>query len=258
MQTIDPESSAFHDLLLPPGFAAVLLDEPGAAFDHARAIAEDEGAGTLVVVPRVDTVEFAVVLEPEEPLATARLAHYLGMTAMADALASHCPPEMPLVFRWPDAILFDGALLGGGRTAWPVATGEDETREDETPAWLVFGGMIRLVARLDFEAMPGRTSVAMAEVGFEDVDAPMLIESFCRHLMAGVAEWREKGPRASVMRWLERIEPGENIRHGIAPNGDLIIKGTGNPGATPDAGLSLVNALNTAAWYDPAHREPRL
>lgn len=248
---MDPDDT-LRALVLPPGFSHIFVDAPDTAFDHACAIADEAGAGTLVVVRRGDTIEFAVVLEPEEPLATARLAHYLGMTAMADALASHCPPEMPLAFRWPDAILFDGALLGGGRTAWPAMTGEDET-----PAWLVFGGMIRRVARLDFEAMPSRASVGMEEAGFEDVDAQTLIESFCRHLMAGVAHWQEKGPRATVMRWLERIEPVEGgsakmIRHGIAPQGDLVVQGA------QAESRSFVEALDAAAWYDREHREPRL
>ena len=62
------------------------------------------GAGTLVFVGRFDLVEFAVVLEPDEPLRTARRAFYAGMAALADALAAHAPPEKPIAFDWPDAI----------------------------------------------------------------------------------------------------------------------------------------------------------
>ena len=40
------------------------------------------GAGTLVYVGRFDLAEFAVVLEPEEPLRTARRALYAGMVAL--------------------------------------------------------------------------------------------------------------------------------------------------------------------------------
>ena len=47
----------------------VTLREVGDAFAHAKANAAALGAGTLVFVGRFDLAEFAVVLEPDEPLA---------------------------------------------------------------------------------------------------------------------------------------------------------------------------------------------
>src|SRR5687768_3877371 len=100
---------------LPPPFRLVTLREVGDAFAHARAIAAPDTAGTLVFVGRFDLAEFALVLEPEEPLRTARRAHYAGMVALADALAAHAPPEKPIAFDWPDTIRVDGGIVGGGR-----------------------------------------------------------------------------------------------------------------------------------------------
>ena len=54
---------------LPPGYTLVALREFGDAFAHGCEIAAEAGAGTLVWVRRYDLVEFAVVLEPDEPLA---------------------------------------------------------------------------------------------------------------------------------------------------------------------------------------------
>ncbi|MEA2977030.1 MAG: hypothetical protein QOF19_2550, partial [Alphaproteobacteria bacterium] len=68
---------------LPPPFHLVTPREAGDAFAHAQAVADDQGAGTLVFVGRFDLAEFAVVLEPEEPLRTARRALYAGMNALA-------------------------------------------------------------------------------------------------------------------------------------------------------------------------------
>ena len=45
---------------LPPPFRLVTLREVGDAFAHAKAIAAEAGAGTLVYVGRFDLVEFAV------------------------------------------------------------------------------------------------------------------------------------------------------------------------------------------------------
>ena len=67
---------------LPPGFRVVTLREVGDAFAHAKANAAELGAGTLVFVGRFDLAEFAVVLEPDEPLRTARRAFYAGMAAL--------------------------------------------------------------------------------------------------------------------------------------------------------------------------------
>src|ERR1043166_9174757 len=123
---------------LPPACRLVSLREVGDAFARAQEIAGDEGAGTLVWVGRFDLVEFAVVLEPDEPLRTARRAFYAGMAALAEALAAHAPPEKLIHIEWPDALFVDVALVGGARLAWPAGASE------EAPAdWLVFGAMVR-------------------------------------------------------------------------------------------------------------------
>ena len=123
---------------LPPGYTLVALRELGDAFAHGCEIAAESGAGTLVWVRRYDLVEFAVVLEPDEPLSSARRAFFAGMNAVADAIAAHCPPEREVSFDWPDAIRFDGGLLGGARLGWP-----QDCAEADVPAWLVFGVILR-------------------------------------------------------------------------------------------------------------------
>src|ERR1051326_492441 len=126
---------------LPPPFRLVVLREVGDAFGYACANAAELGAGTLVFVGRFDLAEFAVVLEPNEPLASARRVFYAGMVALGDALAAPAPPEKPIVIEWPDAIYVDQGLVGGGRLAWP-----DHADEHAAPHWLVFGAAIRTVS----------------------------------------------------------------------------------------------------------------
>lgn len=232
--------------VLPPGFSLVTLRESGDAFAHACAIAAEAGAATLVWVRRFDTVEFAVILEPDSPLTEARLAHYLAMNALADALAVHCPPERPILFRWPDALIYDLGLIGGGRLAWPACCDESEV-----PDWLVFGGMIRASTMTPFEI--GHIGVGMAEEGFEEVDAVDLIEAFARHLMLGVTHWQSDGPKAIVRRWLDRIEKVTGTRHGVEPNGDLLL--------TTQAGTerrNFVEALARVDWLDRESGGPKL
>src|SRR5215203_6072138 len=186
---------------LPPGFRLVTLREVGDAFAHARANAAELGAGALVFVGRFDLAEFAVVLEPDEPLGTARRAFYAGCVALADALAVHAPPEKPITFDWPDAVRVDGGLVGGGRLAWADGS------EDERPDWLVFGAMIRTVSLAEDEAGLRPLSSALDAEGFDDFGSGRLVESFARHLMVAIDAWQEQGFAALAKNYLARLSP---------------------------------------------------
>ena len=175
-------------LELPPPFTLVTLREVGDAFAHAVKVAPEQGAGTLVYVGRFDLAEFAVVLEPDEPLRTARRALYTGMTALADALLAFAPPEKPIAIDWPDAIRIDGGLVGGGRLAWPKGA-----REDARPDWLVFGGMIRTVSMTGNDPGLHPMASALEDEGFTDVAAAELVASFARHLMVHIDASQEYG-----------------------------------------------------------------
>src|SRR5262249_20781706 len=152
------------------------------------AIATDEGAGTLVHVGRFDFAEFAVVLEPDEPLRTARRAIYTGMCALGDALAAIVPPNRTINFDWPDAVRVDGGLVGGARLAWPSLAGEDER-----PTWLVFGVMIRLVTMDGDEPSLPPIAAVLNDEGGGTVDGGVLAAHFARHLMTVFDIVQDKG-----------------------------------------------------------------
>ena len=236
---------------LPPGYNLVALRELGDAFAHACEIAAEQGAGTLVWVRRYDLVEFAVVLEPDEPLGSARRALFAGMNALADAIAAHCPPEREVAFDWPDAIRFDAGLLGGGRLGWPA-----ECTEDDIPEWLVFGAILRAAAMAHVPEVQAASGVSLLSEGFEMVDTNAIIESFSRHLMTAFDRWKERGFEAIARDYLERLpkrKAGE--RRGIDVNGDLLVSQPAGSGAP--ARSSLVDALGRATWYDPQARGPK-
>src|SRR5262245_5727520 len=240
---------------LPPPFRLVTLREVGDAFAHATRVAGEEGAGTLVYVGRFDLAEFAVVLEPEEALGTARRAFYAGMTALADALAVYAPPEKPISFDWPDAVRVDGGLVGGGRLGWPA-----DADENATPPWLIFGAMIRTVAMGEGEPGLHPLGSALETEGFDDLGSGRLVESFARHLMVATDTWQEKGFAEVAKNYLARLAPssvGEGnagVRRDIADNGDLLVRRMTL--ATPER-RSLVEALAKPSWLDPETGGPR-
>jgi biotin-(acetyl-CoA carboxylase) ligase len=237
---------------LPPGYTLVALRELGDAFAHGCAIAAETGAGTLVWVRRYDLVEFAVVLEPDEALASARRAFFAGMNALGDAISSHCPPEREVSFDWPDAVRFDGGLLGGARLGWP-----EDCAEDEIPSWLVFGVMLRAADMAHVEEVQAASGVAMLSEGFEMIDTDAIVESFARHLMTAFDQWRERGFEAIARDYLSRLALGKaGQTRGIDVNGDLLVRSAAGKG--PPQRSRLVDALARADWYDRQARGPKL
>ena len=238
-----------QDILLPPAYRLVTLREMGDAFAHAKANAVSEGAGTLVFVGRFDLVEFAVVLEPDEPLRQARRAFYAGMSAVMDALAVNAPPEKPMNIDWPDAIRVDTGLVGGGRLAWP-----DNADENEPPEWLVFGAMIRTVSMTEGDSGLRPLSAALEEEGFSDVTAGELVEAFSRHFMTAVDTWQEQGFGAVARDYLSRLPAETGVRRDIDENGDLLVR---RMGKTDVERRELLPVLRTPSWYDPKAGGPR-
>jgi biotin-(acetyl-CoA carboxylase) ligase len=233
---------------LPPPFRLVTLREMGDAFAHAQQAAAEQGAGTLVFVGRFDLAEFAVVLEPEEPLRSARKAFYAAMNALTDALIALAPPEAQIVIEWPDAIYVNGGLVGGGRLAHPP-----DTDEEAPPSWLVFGGMVRTGA---MTTEPGQfpQQTTLQEEGFAGVDSAALVESFARHLMAGIDIWQRDGFASLAREYLARLAPEKGVRRDIDENGDLLVRRIAN-GKTERR--ALIPALANASWYDAEQRGPR-
>jgi biotin-(acetyl-CoA carboxylase) ligase len=238
------------DLTLPPPFTAVRLREMGDAFGHAVAVASEQGAGTLVHVGRFDLAEFALVLEPEEPLRQARRALYAGMGALVDALAAVAQPETAIEIAWPDAILVNGGLVGGGRLAWP-----DGASEDEVPPWLVFGAMIRAASMAVDEpgVNPGITT--LSEEGFTDSTSGRLVESFARNFMVALDTWQEHGFGGVAKSYIERLPREKGLRRDIDDNGDLLVRRMASSEVERHV---LLTQLREPAWYDSVNRESRL
>ncbi|MGZ3325046.1 MAG: biotin/lipoate--protein ligase family protein [Xanthobacteraceae bacterium] len=226
------------------------LRESGDAFAHAIEIAAGSGAGTLVYVGRFDLAEFAVVLEPNEPLRTARRAFHAGMVALTDALRACAPPNKEVAIDWPDAIRVDGGLVGGGRLGWPASA-----KEDEPPPWLVFGAMIRTVAMTDEEPGVHPLGSTLEQEGFGKAGAVQVTESFARHLMLAIDTWQVDGFGGVAREYLTRLSRERQTSRRIDDNGDLI---TRRIGADRTERHDLLKTLAKPSWLDPKLGGPRL
>ena len=248
--TAPTRSSVSEPITLPPPFTLVRLRESRDAFAHAIEIAEESGAGTLTYVGRFDLAEFAVVLEPGEPLRTARRAFYAALVALTDALRAYAPPNKEVAIDWPDAIRVDGGLVGGGRFGWPSSA-----KEDEPPRWLVFGAMIRTVGITDREAGVHPLASALDQEGFGEAGAVQIAEAFARHLMLTTDIWQVDGFDAVAREFLLRLSRERQTTHAIADNGDLLVR---RIGADKCERHDLKEALRVPSWLDRKRGGPRL
>jgi len=234
-------SAAAEGPRLPPAFDLVLTDERDVLAQGCR-LAPDHGAGTLVLHESSGLLAFAVVLEPEQPLAEARRAFLLGMTALADALAAHCPPERPVRLIWPDQVVYDGARLGGGRLA--VAPG---CAEDQVPDWMVFAA--ELIADRDDLEEPGHfpDSTSLKEEAFDP--SGDIVSTFASYMMLYFDRWTHEGFEAVTNRYLMRVDPP--LLRGVRR-----IEGVEMMEMTPSGGGKRYAALTTALaaqdWRDDA------
>ncbi|WP_411901555.1 biotin/lipoate--protein ligase family protein [Methylorubrum thiocyanatum] len=238
-------------LVLPPAFTGlVAAGSPGAAGQACRLAESGEAeAGTLLMEERDDVIALSVVLAPTEPLATARRAFFVGMQALADAVGTFGPPEIPVTFLWPDTLIFNGARLGGGALHWPQ--GCDEA---EIPDWLVFSAM--LIATKRAAGDPGLTpdSTSLEEEGFPDGLREPLVESFARHLTKAFEIWNEDGAARSMSRYLARLALAPGARASIETGGDArLVHAHGRSELLP-----LLPALLSPSWRDPATDTVRL
>jgi biotin-(acetyl-CoA carboxylase) ligase len=217
---------------LPSVFAPIALREGGDAMARAVALAPERGAGLLAWVRSAARAEAAVVLEPEMPLAEARLALLAAANALADALVVLGPPEAVIALRWPAEVLVNGGRVGGLRLALPPGASESEV-----PDWLVVGFELALAPPPGIEPGDAPDRTCLEEEGFEEPSAAELSAAWARHLMAGLDRWQSKGPRRLVEDCLARLEDGRadaGLRRGIDPkSGALVLERDGNRQLVP-------------------------
>lgn len=245
-------ADASASLDLPPPYKLVALREAGDAHGHACQVAAEDGAGTFVWVRRYDVLEVAVVLEPEEPLASARRAFFVGMTALADAVTSHCPPEKSLSFEWPDTIRLDSARIGGGRLGWPAPCGEADV-----PAWLVFSAMLIAAKARTGETGLTPFSTSFEDEGFDPTARENVAESFARHLLLSFDQYHNEGFAPIAASYLRRLEnPGGDLHPGISNDGNLVVRNANRNGRQRHRQIPL--SLDTPGWLDPETGTVRL
>ena len=125
------------------------------------------------------------------------------------------------------------------------SAGPPNCAEDDVPAWLVFGVILRAADMAHIEEVQAASGVSLLSEGFEMIDTDAIIESFARHLMTAFDRWNERGFEAIARDYLERLAEAQGRR---APRHRRQRRSAGQPAAGngPPERNSLVDALATS------------
>jgi hypothetical protein len=235
---------------LPPAFREVTLREAGDAFGHAQKIAAKEGAGTLVWVRRFDIAEFAVVLEPEEPLAAARRSHYWRFARCSTRSPSTRRRRSTSVSSGPTRSWWTAGSSPARNSPGPRAPtrsrrrlGSSSARWSAPQSW----------ARESRAPVPTRRRWRKKA---STSSAPgRLIETFARHLLSWIDVWQTDGFLPVAKHYLERLPADESVERSIDGLGDLLTRRKGKLDTTKQ---QLVPALKKRDWYDAESRGLKL
>ena len=83
---------------------------------NRRLALQEKTAGKLVWGDVSNLPNSPWCLSLPSPLRKPGCVFFAAMNALADMLAAHCPPENRSAFSWPDMIMLDIGILGGGRS----------------------------------------------------------------------------------------------------------------------------------------------
>lgn len=190
------------------------------------------GAGDLLWVNDPDTLDYAIVLEPEVAREASLQMVFTQMVALGDAIGAIAPPEVPITYRWPDTVLANGATIGH-----VSAVLADEDTPEGFPAYLVIATHLAIrpkIVRHD----PGltRDSTTLWDEGCGELDALMVLDSTARHFLNWVHTWEEDGFKPVLALLDGRMTPGHTI---IVGDEEVVYLGL------DEAGNALVKAAGS-------------
>jgi BirA family transcriptional regulator, biotin operon repressor / biotin---[acetyl-CoA-carboxylase] ligase len=209
----------------PPLFQGrALADDPWeAAIAAARAGCD---AGLLLYRPSWQSVDAALVLAPDVPLAEAAGMLLIAGNGFADAFGALAPSEIAFHLDWPAGFRVEGARCGGLRAA---AT---RCADGEIPDWLTLGITVPVRRETAFEPgeRPDETDLYAEGV---HLPADDLLGAWARHTLSWIARWEDDGLAPVHRDWLGRawglgkpctVQGRSGVFQGLDERGGILLK----------------------------------
>ena len=245
-----------EELIFPPIYRPHRL-ETGRDVVALAVEAAKNGAdpATLYWVDSADVMSCAIVLAPEQPLSECLASVHVAMVALGDCLGAQVPPQVEVMFGWPDRLMVNGGLAGGITLEVDSAAWENMA-EDPVPEWAVLAAHVAMTPREDAPE-PGMTRqrTTLFDEGCGDLTTGGLLESFSRHFLLWSNRYVSDGLRPIADNWLPRAaKRGEPVElrfgggHwkgtllGLDEKGGLVLGDTKTPL------VPLTDVLRTPTW----------
>lgn len=206
------------------------------------------GAGDLLWVHDKDTLDYAIVLEPDVDRVKSFDMVFAQMVALGDAIGAIAPPEVAITHHWPNLILANGAVIG----KVSVIMGDDEA--DGCPRYMVLATEIAVRPKVA-DTNPGydRNHTTLWDEGCGDLDALQVLDSTARHFMTWVHTWEEEGFQTVLTQLDGRMERGHFLSFdgkdgtflGLDENANLLFK--------QDGGTTLIHVADALDTTIRAH-----
>ncbi len=196
------------DPTFPPLLTGHGVKSPTRAFEHALegARAGTFSAGDLVWSHNTQRLECALVLEPEVSRARSMEILHVGMVAFADAFGALAPPEVGVLYRWPNRLRINKGEIGMMRL---VASNNSDS--EGVPDWLVLDLGIQIrPARMIDDPGTDLDFTNLMEEGCGEITRSELLESYARHLLTWIHNWSADGFRSVHDTWMDRAEDEES------------------------------------------------
>lgn len=219
---------------LAPSFPPLLRGLPLAAgADPLAAVAEAARKGTdpglIAYVEDFADLHAAVLFAPDESLERAMGGVFAVALGLADSIGVLAPPKVAVFFRWPNLIEVNGGLCGRLRAS------ADTSAPDSLPDWLAVGFDLRLAASDGEEPGARPDETTLWEEGGEEISAPLLIESWSRHMLGWINQFETSGFKALHAAWNEKCEqvgteitaPRPGLFLGLDECGNMLLKSDG-------------------------------
>ena len=192
-------------------------------------------------------VDIAIVLEPDVDLRQAAQMLPLAMVAVGDCIGAMAPPQVGVVFRWPNTIAVNGGRVG------QIQVIADDVMPDAVPRWLVASLELQMRRNSD-AAEPGQTpdTTSLADEGCEELTNLDIMGAFARHFMAWLHIWQDEGFGPLRQAWLERADGKDEPEKltpeqvdavtvvGMDEDGNLLVHGS----STVPTELPLLDAIS--------------
>ena len=192
---------------LAPLFRLAALPGDADVAAEARRMAESGAEpGTVVCADRADQFRCSVILHPDLVAAEARLAVYVGVLGLGDAIGATSPAGLDIKFAWPNRIDANAGTVAAVTVGLP-----DGCADDAVPAWLTVDAALFVGLHPPDGSMPVSLT-SLAGEGCVEVTVRDLLESFSRHFLTWTNRWQDDGFDPVRAMWLRHSDdPGDEV-----------------------------------------------